>query len=222
MLRQALLEVHSENRFLEVAKSHGVSMKVADCRRFNRKSMTLLLELGGSPARIHSAVIAIRRMPGVRHVEESEHKKSSPASILVMVNIPKICQVSRDLLTLCLECPYNSEGETMFWRFAFQDPGDLRQAMENLNRMGIPTRLKELAPIDERPTITTRQLQVINTAMKRGYYEFPREISLTELSEALGVKPSTLSEILRSAERRILQNATQSLAHLNHVREYVT
>jgi predicted DNA binding protein len=161
-------------------------------------------------------------MTGVRHVEESEHKRSNPASILVMVNIPKICQVSRDLLTLCLECPYNSEGETMFWRFAFQDPSDLRQVMENLNRVGIRTRLKELAPIDERPTLTTRQSQVINAAMKRGYYEFPREISLTELSQALEVKPSTLSEILRSAERRILQNATHAPAHLNHAREYTT
>jgi len=137
---------------------------------------------------------------------------------LVMAYIPKICRISRDLTTLCLECPYNSEGGTMLWRFAFQKPSDLRQVIENLNRMGVPTRLKELAPIDERPILTLRQKQVINAAVERGYYEFPRKISLTELSRVLGVKPSTLSEILRSAERRFLQNATHVPPRLNYER----
>jgi predicted DNA binding protein len=45
------------------------------------------------------------------------------------------------------------------------------------------------------------------TAMANGYFDFPRKISLTGLSQLVGVKPSTLSEILRSAERRIMQNA---------------
>ena len=107
----------------------------------------------------------------------------------------------------------------MLWRFLFQKPGDLREIMENLNRMGVRTRLRDLAPIDERPTLTIRQTQVINSAMRQGYYEFPREISLTELSHLLEIKPSTLSEILRSAERRILLNAMHFPAQLNHKRE---
>ena len=56
-------------------------------------------------------------------------------------------------------------------------------------------------------SLTARQMQVVSTAVTRGYFEFPRRISHTGLSELVGVKPSTLSEILRSAERRILASA---------------
>jgi len=39
-----------------------------------------------------------------------------------------------------------------------------------------------------------------------GFYDFPRRISLTELAGKIGIKPSTLSEILRAAEKSILGN----------------
>ena len=55
--------------------------------------------------------------------------------------------------------------------------------------------------------LTARQMQVVSTAVTLGYFEFPRRIRLTGLSELVGVKPSPLSEILRSAERRILASA---------------
>ena len=55
--------------------------------------------------------------------------------------------------------------------------------------------------------LKARQMEVVSTAVTQGYFEFPRRISLTGLSELVGVKPSTLSEILRSAERRILASA---------------
>ena len=51
--------------------------------------------------------------------------------------------------------------------------------------------------------LTWRQEEVIVTAVARGYFDFPRAISLTGLSKLVGVRPSTLSEILRSAERRV-------------------
>jgi len=61
-------------------------------------------------------------------------------------------------------------------------------------------------PLDHQVTLTTRQEQVLGTALTQGYFEFPRKISLTNLSELVGVRPSTLSEILRSAERRVLES----------------
>jgi len=61
-------------------------------------------------------------------------------------------------------------------------------------------------PLDRQVALTERQEEVLGTALEQGYFEFPRKISLTNLSELVGVRPSTLSEILRSAERRILES----------------
>jgi len=67
----------------------------------------------------------------------------------------------------------------------------------------------DITPLDQQVALTARQEQVLGTALAQGYFEFPRRISLTELSELVGVRPSTLSEILRGAERRILESTIQ-------------
>jgi len=63
---------------------------------------------------------------------------------------------------------------------------------------------------DHQVVLTARQEQILGTALAQGYFEFPRKISLTNLSELVGVRPSTLSEILRSAERRVLESSVRT------------
>jgi len=67
----------------------------------------------------------------------------------------------------------------------------------------------DATPLDDQMALTARQEQVLGTALAQGYFEFPRRISLTGLSELVGVRPSTLSEILRGAERRVLESTIQ-------------
>lgn len=57
------------------------------------------------------------------------------------------------------------------------------------------TRLSEL---------TSRQRQAYELARKRGYYEWPREASVQELADELGVSKTTFLEHLRSAENHLL------------------
>lgn len=53
--------------------------------------------------------------------------------------------------------------------------------------------------------LTPLQRRMLFTATSSGYYDFPRKVSLSGLAAMLGVKPSTASEILRAAERRVMQ-----------------
>lgn len=52
--------------------------------------------------------------------------------------------------------------------------------------------------------LTERQREVIETAFEAGYYDWPREITGTELAEQLGISQPTLSEHLATAERQLL------------------
>lgn len=58
--------------------------------------------------------------------------------------------------------------------------------------------------------LTVRQEQAIRTALDAGYYEVPRKISLTDLAAKLDLSPSSLSELLRRAERTILGQHLQT------------
>jgi predicted DNA binding protein len=206
MLRQISLEIRPENDFQAVAKAHAVTISVTDCRAFNDKGMTMLLEIGGRAESVRAAVTSVRKMHGVRQVFEGEDRGDG-RPLLVVLDRPSICRASSDAAIICLECPFSSPEEPAMWKFIARRTSDLRQIMANLGREGIQARIEDVSPLDQKATLTTRQKEIMATAMARGYFDFPRKISLTGLSQLVGVKPSTLSEILRSAERRIMINA---------------
>jgi DNA binding protein with HTH domain len=206
MLRQVALEVRSENRLQDVARSLGTKISVTDCKPFNKTGMTLLLELRGEAHPLRETVSAIRKLSGVRQVLEGE-ENADALPLLVVMDRPGICRASSDSAIICLDCPLNAEIQPASWRFIVRRTSDLRQILSRLGREGVETRIEDVSPMDHKATLTGRQKEIIATAVAKGYFEFPRLISLTQLSQLVGVKPSTLSEILRSAERRIMENA---------------
>lgn len=53
-------------------------------------------------------------------------------------------------------------------------------------------------------SLSDRQREVFELARGRGYYEWPREVSATDLADDLGVSKSTVLEHLRKAEATLL------------------
>jgi predicted DNA binding protein len=54
-----------------------------------------------------------------------------------------------------------------------------------------------------RRMITTRQEEVLETAVDLGYYHEPRQASLADISEVVGIAPGTVGEHLRKVEERV-------------------
>ena len=206
MLRQIALQVKTENKLQDAAREHGAKLNIVDCKPFNKTGMSLLLELRGDPQQARATTAAIRRTEGVRQVVEGEGAGDA-VPLLVVLDRPGICRASNDVAIVCLDCPLNSETSPSEWRFIARKTSDFRQVLARLSKEGIETRIEDVAPLERKATLTGRQKEIMGTAVAQGYFEFPRKISLTGLSELVGVKPSTLSEILRSAERRIMANA---------------
>jgi predicted DNA binding protein len=53
--------------------------------------------------------------------------------------------------------------------------------------------------------LTDRQEEVLLAALRRGYYKNPRECTLTEVAETLGIAKSTCSATLQRAEEAIVE-----------------
>ncbi|MFP8954635.1 helix-turn-helix domain-containing protein [Natrialbaceae archaeon A-arb3/5] len=60
---------------------------------------------------------------------------------------------------------------------------------------------------DATALLTDRQREVLDTALREGYFDVPRNCTLAELAAELGIDKSTASGILRRGERRILVQA---------------
>jgi predicted DNA binding protein len=52
--------------------------------------------------------------------------------------------------------------------------------------------------------LTDRQRELLTTGIRRGYYDVPRECTLTELADHVGVDPSTASGVVRRGEARLV------------------
>ncbi|WIV67731.1 helix-turn-helix domain-containing protein [Natrialbaceae archaeon AArc-T1-2] len=88
--------------------------------------------------------------------------------------------------------------------------GELRDRFSDVD----VTRLLQ-APADERSDagvfvdrdqLTDRQLEVVRTAYEHGYFERPRRTNATELAEELEITRSTVTEHLRTAQRKLLKD----------------
>ncbi|MEM4822239.1 MAG: helix-turn-helix domain-containing protein [Acidilobaceae archaeon] len=59
--------------------------------------------------------------------------------------------------------------------------------------------------------LTTKQVRVLLVAYKMGFFEVPKKANLEDLSKFLGIKPSTLDEILRRAIKKLIESQLSSV-----------
>ncbi|WP_255171572.1 helix-turn-helix domain-containing protein [Natrononativus amylolyticus] len=61
-----------------------------------------------------------------------------------------------------------------------------------------------------RGKLTDRQLEVLQTAYNRGYFERPKGANATEVAEELGITQSTFTEHLVAAQRKIFEDVLEA------------
>ncbi|AUV82476.1 helix-turn-helix domain-containing protein [Salinigranum rubrum] len=81
-----------------------------------------------------------------------------------------------------------------------------------LREFGIPFTVNEVHHrIEPEQLLTARQLSLVHTAVEHGYYDTPRQCSLTELAEDIGLAKSTCSETLHRAEEKITKQFLENI-----------
>ena len=79
----------------------------------------------------------------------------------------------------------------------------VKQLIEQIKIDEIPMRLKSTRSNTEK-LLTTRQSQIFELAKRKGYWNIPREISITQLAELTGSSKSTISVMLHAIESKIV------------------
>ncbi len=173
--------------------------------------MAMLFDLRGPTNEVSEVACEFRKIPGVKKVTAGE-ASGDATPYLVVMRKPETCRATADHAIICLECPFNSSGDTSFWRFVINKRSDLDRIISNLQQAGIEARIKDVSSFSNGVVLTGRQKEILETAISMGYYEFPRRVNVTGLSQVMGIKPPTLSEVLRAAERRVMKRALDSMS----------
>jgi predicted DNA binding protein len=113
-------------------------------------------------------------------------------------------------------------------RMPIELPVDIREGVATVEVTGSREHLSELGEqlrafglrfeveyvherVDTEGLLSERQREVLLAAVECGYYDTPRECSLTELAEELGVAKSTCSETLHRVEEVVVKRFVREL-----------
>ena len=199
MFKKVTLEVSSRNDLLAAAKMNGAMLSIADCWPLYRGEMAMLLELTGAPIAIKKTICTLQEMVGVREAYEADNDVRS-TTVFIALDKPRICRSAENSAVMCLDCPFNSTEVPARWRFAAKETSDVREIMARLAEGGIQARIQDISPLNKNVTLTLKEKGIIAVAIERGYFEFPRKITLEDLAQVVGVEPASLGKILRNVE----------------------
>ena len=108
--------------------------------------------------------------------------------------------------------PFEVRDGWVEWEFA-TDQNHAKQLMKSLKDEGIPHHVISFSKADAPRLLTHRQREVFDLAVRHGYYEKPRRITLTNLATEIGVSKSTLCEMIHLIERHIVEEFADAVRH---------
>jgi predicted DNA binding protein len=202
VIKKVSLELEGGNEFQSIASSHNTKLDVIECKD-NGVGTTMLLSVSGRSRDVRGVIYDIGKLSFVKKVYPAKVSSSSSLCIIV-TDRPPLCQAMLEADVMCLTCPYNEKDERVRWEILIRSSDSLKRLTDVLKNVGMELRVKGISGLAKNGGLTPRQKEIVAKAISLGYFDFPRRVSLTSLSGTLGIKPSTLSEILRSAERKII------------------
>ncbi|MHC1591922.1 MAG: helix-turn-helix domain-containing protein [Candidatus Helarchaeales archaeon] len=100
-----------------------------------------------------------------------------------------------------LEYPIRVQNGWTTWK-VISDRSRISILLDKLKERSVEFRLKQISQYKDKVSLTRRQMEVLDLALKLGYYDIPRKITLTELAKKLKMSKSSLSELLRRITRK--------------------
>jgi hypothetical protein len=91
------------------------------------------------------------------------------------------------------------------FRILIQSRKSLELLVEQMNSVGLNPRVTDIRT-GRSQSLTEREMEVLLFAFNHGYFESNRQSSLTELAEKLNVSTSSLSDVMRRALRKTVED----------------
>ncbi len=160
-----------------------------------------IVTIKGDEGFIDEIVEEIRGHSSVGRVQVKD-RKPGMASLLVDVIRCRACKV---LITskAFMVFPVDIRKGRMKWLLITDTNKTIGKLSEALEQVDCDVKLERVTALAEKGVLTDRQEEIIQMAFASGYFDFPRKIGSQKLATKLGVSLSTLSEVMRAAQRRI-------------------
>ncbi|MFP3218339.1 MAG: helix-turn-helix domain-containing protein [Acidianus sp.] len=93
----------------------------------------------------------------------------------------------------------------IYWTVILSDYTELKKMLRDFIEHHIEVKVVKVIKVKSEDVLTARQEQILKIAFEAGYFDYPKKIRIKELAEKLNMSVSNLSEILRRAERNVIE-----------------
>jgi predicted DNA binding protein len=191
-----------QNWMSEIPEKYPVTIKVIERVPYSEKGVKDLVEIAGPQDVMDEVLKDIRKNPLVSKVETTMTDKGKIIGAITTSRC-EICRILTDADVFLISAESKGSGKVE-WTLILSDKDVLKGIFDHLEGKGVVGELIKLTKIDDKETLTDRQDKITHVAFERGYFDYPKRISLRELAKMFDVSPSTLSEILRKGQRKIV------------------
>lgn len=156
----------------------------------------------------------VRHHPSVGAVKIKDRKEGSLSFIVDVVRC-KACEAlirSKAFMVF----PVDIYKGRMKWLLITDNNKTIGKISDRLEEHGCDVKIERVTALGGKGVLTERQEEIIRAAFSSGYFDYPRRTDTENLAKKLNISASTLSEVLRAAQRRILGQYLRTLSSVGN------
>ena len=213
---EAVIQCPQPHRWIDLAVDrYSASVEILDSKMASKGTMRHLFDVQVKPAMVEEVIAMIRKDKDVRDLEVIRSGSGHVYGVATSARCTVCREVAKSNCFLA-SVSVMSKGRakwTLLGGGGFL--GELTRALES-QKISFEVKLQK--KLEDKELVTARQEQILAFAFERGYFDFPKKVGLSELAGLTGVRTSTLGEILRRGQKKILGEylARRSLLHEDH------
>ena len=201
-MKEAVLSLKIPTHWIfELASRYDAAVRILDRKPFEKDGVRDLVEISAAEDKLKELIENINELPTIRNIDLSIVEKDKAVG-----SVASKCFACRSLASSdCFLVTARSRTDGQIeWTLIFSTKEELSKLISTLEEYGIKAEVDKIIEYDEKKMLTARQEQIIQIAFEHGYFEFPRRVSVSELAGRLKISKSTLAEILRKGEEKIV------------------
>ena len=201
---EAILECSQPHNWIKIAVGkYSSTMEILDSKMLPNNVMQHFFQIQVKPERTEELIREIRKDKDVKELEVTKSKSGNIYGSATSFRCT-VCRAVAKSRCFLESVTINSEHVAQ-WKVLGNNEsfGQMTRALEG-DKISFNVKLRK--NLEERDLLLTgRQEQILSIAFERGYFDFPKKIGLKDLARQIGIETSTLAEILRRGQRKILE-----------------
>lgn len=208
-MREVILKITMPDNWVkETGRQFTTPIKFRECMPYGESGGRCLIEIDDTRDISDKIIDQIQKHPDVCRIDICESKNGILGSV-----VTNKCAACRALTgsDCFLTSALSLEDGSVEWKLITSANGSLTQLIEKLEENGCIVELTNTSHLTDDNLLTERQEQIIHAAIEKGYYNYPKKITIKELALMFDISPSTLGEILQRSEKKIISEFFHSI-----------